>query len=121
MATINVVNDTDISGFHFIDGFPGVGIVAKIASDFIIDKLDMELYAEVHSNDLPPVALFHSDSRDITPVMRLFVDEENEIVAMRSGTPISAASEHFLEELLDWIEENNLTPIYQAGLPLDVD
>lgn len=118
---VKLNEDLDISGYDLIEGFPGIGLVAKISADYIIDRLDMEPYAEIYSPDLPKVAIFERDKPELQPAVRIFVDTSRQIAVLKSDAPISTSSREFMEDLIEWINDNNLKPIFQIGLPVDVE
>lgn len=66
MADLRVVDSgQDITGYHIIEGLPGTGLVAKIATDYIVEKLEMDLYAEIYSRELPQAAIFERNSEQL--------------------------------------------------------
>ena len=121
MTDFMVEKDIDISGFYLIEGMPGIGLVAKISSDYIVDKLTMDKYAEVYSDDIPSVAIFNQKDSQLKSSVRIFVDEENQILVLKSDTPISGDSNEFITSLVEWMKRNDLKPIFQAGLPFEVE
>lgn len=122
MTYFTILNeDLDISGYYLVEGLPGIGLVAKISADYLIDRLDMELYAEIYGEDLPKVPVFKKQNPEVKPAVRIFVDTEKEIVVLKSDAPVSIDAENFMEDVIDWIRENNLKPIFQVGLPVEVE
>jgi uncharacterized protein len=41
-----------------VEGFPGIGLVGNIASQHLIDELDMEYIGSMESKYFPPIAVF---------------------------------------------------------------
>ena len=122
MTEIKVLKeDIDISGYHLVEGLPGVGLVAKISSDYMIDQLGMETYAEVFDSSLSKVVVFERDDPELKSAMRIMVSEEHRIAVLKSDAPISAEDEDLVNSLIEWIDEKNLKPIFQVGLPMDVE
>lgn len=113
--------DLDISGYYLIEGLPGVGLVAKISADYLIDQLDMQPYAEIYGKDLPKVPVFKKENPAVKPAVRIFVDSEKEIAVLKSDAPVSIDAENFMEDVIDWIGEKDLKPIFQVGLPVEVE
>ncbi|OYR79395.1 3-isopropylmalate dehydratase, partial [Halorubrum distributum] len=70
MARISVLDDdVSLDEPTLIEGFPGVGLVGKIATDHLIDVHEMTHYANVHCDGLPPVAVYReSETAATTPV-----------------------------------------------------
>lgn len=118
MVEVKVRNEVDIEGGFFIEGVPGVGLASKIATDHLIDRLDMELYATVEAEGLPEVMIFEEGSRGLRPPVRIFVDEETGIFALTSDVLISHVDvEDFAGMMVDWMEEEAITPILLSGMP----
>ncbi|OLZ40924.1 3-isopropylmalate dehydratase [Natrinema saccharevitans] len=103
-----------------VEGFPGVGLVGKIATDHLIEQLEMEYYASVNCEGLPRIGVYREGDRTVRPPVRLYVDEDRDLLALRSDAPISAkAVESVAECLTGWIVEQGATPLYLSGLPAE--
>lgn len=121
MTEVKVVDDSiDIEGYHIVEGMPGTGLVAKIASDYIIEKLDMQLYAEIYSQQLPQAAIFERDEEELKPPVRIFASQEHGLAVFKSDSPVSAGADEFIETVAGWMEERGLKPVLQSGLPMEV-
>ena len=123
MVEIRTTDDSvDPSGTTLIEGMPGVGLVGKIATDHIIDRLDMEQFAEVRGDGIPPVTVFDSEERGVNPPIRLYIDPDEELVALRSDVPVHVMDAPlFAERLTEWVVENDVLPIYLGGLAAERD
>ena len=105
-----------------VEGFPGVGLVGKIATDHLIDQLEMDYYASVHCEGLPRIGIYRRGDGVIRPPVRLYVSEEANLFALQSDVPIgSQAVKTVAECLTGWILEHDATPLYLSGLPTDWD
>jgi len=118
MVEICTTDDSvDPSGATLVEGMPGVGLVGKIATDHIIDRLEMTQFAEVRGEGIPPVTVFDSEDRGVNPPIRLYIDPDEEIVALRSDVPVHVMDAPlFAERLTEWVVENDVLPIYLGGL-----
>lgn len=114
---VNQVNSMDLDDPRIIEGFPGSGLVAKIAVDHLIGRLDMDLYAEIHSADTPNAAMFEGDDYRIAAPVRIYGSEEENLLVITSDTPISANNDEFLDGLVKWIQEQELAPVFLVGIP----
>ncbi|MFB6159189.1 MAG: proteasome assembly chaperone family protein [Candidatus Nanohalobium sp.] len=122
MVDISVVNDeVDLEGYYLVEGLPGVGLVAKIASDFLIQKLEMEPYAEIYCDDFSSVTVFERDNPELKAAVRVFIDRESKVAVLKSDVPVSAESKNFMDSVTDWMGEEKLKPVFQIGLPVDVE
>ncbi|MDS0477891.1 proteasome assembly chaperone family protein [Natrinema sp. 1APR25-10V2] len=105
-----------------VEGFPGVGLVGKIATDHLVDELDMRYYASVHCEGLARIGVYRGGDRTARPPVRLYVSEEHDLLALQSDAPIaSSAVERVADCLTGWIVDQGATPIYLSGLPAERD
>ena len=105
-----------------VEGFPGVGLVGKIATDHLVDELDMRYYASVHCEGLAQVGIYRGGARTARPPVRLYVSEEHDLIALQSDAPVSSSAvESVADCLTGWIVEQGATPIYLSGLPAERD
>ena len=118
MARISVVDD-DISLAEptLVEGFPGVGLVGKIATDHLIETHEMTHYANVHCEGLPRVAVYHENDPTLRTPVRLYADEERDLIALRSDVPVSPGAATTVAGCLDgWFAETTVFPIFLSGL-----
>ncbi|WP_408958277.1 proteasome assembly chaperone family protein [Natrinema sp. 74] len=114
--------DVDLENPMLVEGFPGVGLVGKIATDHLVDELEMRYYASVHCEGLAKVGVYRGGDRTARPPVRLYVSEEHGLLALQSDVPIaSAAVERVADCLTGWIVSQGATPIYLSGLPAERD
>ncbi|ELY63893.1 hypothetical protein C489_17637 [Natrinema versiforme JCM 10478] len=123
MAAIRLQGpDADLENPTLVEGFPGVGLVGKIATDHLVEQLDMRYYASVHCEGLPRIGVYRGGDRTARPPVRLYVSEEHDLIALQSDAPIaSQAVESVADCLTGWIVEQDATPIYLSGLPAERD
>lgn len=107
--------EIELEGKYLVEGFPGVGLVAKIVADYIVGELDMDLYAEIHSEQTPSIAVFEKGGKARSPI-RIYVSEKENLLVLKSDAPVSSEDD-FIEDLNVWMDENGITPIYQLGIP----
>ncbi len=119
MTNIAVVADEiELDEPTLVEGLPGLGLVGKIATDHLIEQFDMTYYAAVDCNGIPQIAIYEDGKRDLLPPVRLYADEENDLLALRSDVPISSdAAPQFAECVTAWVDSNDATPLYLSGLP----
>jgi uncharacterized protein len=123
MTQIDVVDEeVSLDRPVLIEGFPGVGLVGKMAVDHIIDALEMDLYANVYCDSIPPVATYRKDERQLVTPVRLYVDAERNLLALQSDVPIGPeAATEFGDCVADWFATEEVVPIYISGLPRKID
>ncbi|MFD1571894.1 proteasome assembly chaperone family protein [Halorubrum laminariae] len=118
MARISVLDDdVSLSEPTLVEGFPGVGLVGKIATDHMIDEHEMVHYANVHCDGLPRVAVYHEDDSAVTAPVRLYADPERDLVALRSDVPVHPNAATEVANCLDsWFDETETFPVFLSGL-----
>ena len=123
MARISVLDDdVSLNAPTLIEGFPGVGLVGKIATDHLIDAHEMTHYANVHCDGLPPVAVYQEAEAAATTPVRLYADPANDLVALRSDVPVNPGAATEVAACLDsWFEDADLFPVFLSGLGREKD
>ena len=58
---ITVLKKPELNNPIFIEGLPGVGYIGRNVAGYLIDTLEAEKFAELHSFHFPPVAMLDSD------------------------------------------------------------
>ncbi|WP_129115738.1 proteasome assembly chaperone family protein [Halegenticoccus tardaugens] len=119
MAHVNILDeDLALDSPMLIEGLPGVGLVGKIAADHVASEFEMTHYANVHCEGIPRVAVYADGDPGLHTPVRLYADEERDLLVLRSDVPISpAAATEFANCVADWFDENDVTPIYISGIP----
>ena len=123
MANIRVHGPpVDLEEPALVEGFPGLGLVGKIATDHLIDELGMAYHASIHCEGLPLLGTYQADDRTIRPPVRIYVSESANLYCLQSDTPVSAGAVRSVADCLTaWIEDRDATPIYLSGLPAERD
>lgn len=104
----------------FVEGFPGLGLVGKIATDHLVRELDMRYFASVDCDGLPGIGVYRGGDRTARPPVRLYASEEHDLLALQSDAPIkSEVVDEVAECLTGWIVTQEATPIYLSGLPAE--
>ena len=123
MATVQVHGESaSLEDPVLVEGFPGLGLVGKIATDHLIDALEMRHYASIHCEGLPLVGVYRSGSSAVRPPVRVYLSESDDLLALQSDVPVSTGAVHNVAECLTaWIEAEDLLPLYLSGYPADAD
>jgi uncharacterized protein len=118
MAHINVVGDpASLSEPWMVEGLPGAGLVGKIAADHLVEEFSMDLYAHVHCEGIPQVAVY-DESAALRPPVRLHVEEAAGLVVLTSDVPVTpSAAGEVAECLAGWFDDHRVRPLYLSGLP----
>jgi uncharacterized protein len=117
MARISVLDDdVSLDEPTLVEGFPGVGLVGKIATDHMIEAHEMVHYADVHCDGLPRVAVYREDDPAVTTPVRLYADAEQNLVALRSDVPVKPGAATEVAGCLEaWFAETATFPIFLSG------
>jgi uncharacterized protein len=122
MAHVEELVDVTLSEPVLVEGLPGMGLVGKIAADHLVETFDMEFVAGVHCEGLPEVAVYHGGSPEVLPPVRIYADEEHDLLVLQSDVPVSAAAAgEFADCVTAWLESNGVFPIYLSGLAEEKD
>lgn len=93
MVEIRVTDESvDPTGATLVEGMPGVGLVGKIATDHLIEQLEMTEFATVRGEGIPPVTVFDGEDRGVHSPIRLYADPDEELLALRSDVPVHVLS-----------------------------
>jgi len=89
MTQIDIVDEElSLDSPVLIEGFPGVGLVGKMAVDHLVATFEMDHYANVYCDTIPPVATYQEDSRGLVTPVRLYADTDRDLLALQSDVPI---------------------------------
>ncbi|MGQ4555177.1 PAC2 family protein [Halobellus sp. GM3] len=121
MARISVLaDDVSLSEPSMIEGFPGVGLVGKIAADHLVEEFEMRHYANVYCDGVPKVAVYREGEAELQPPVRIYADETRDLLVLQSDVPVRPDAAVDLGECLDgWFDDLAVTPIYLSGIPSD--
>ncbi|MBR9689611.1 MAG: proteasome assembly chaperone family protein [Candidatus Altiarchaeota archaeon] len=97
---------------NIIIGFPSVGMVGSIASEFIIHKLGFEEVGHIRSEKLPALAIIRK-SKPEAPI-RIYQKDQTIVIVSDVMIPDSAAH-NFAEELANWIKSKKPKEIIILG------
>ncbi|SIR88157.1 proteasome assembly chaperone family protein [Natronorubrum thiooxidans] len=112
--------EPDLEEPTLVEGFPGIGLVGKIATDHLIDQLEMRYYASIDCEGLPRIGVYRGGDRTARPPVRLYVSDEHNLLALQSDVPIvSAAVNNVADCVTRWVVDHDATPIYLSGLPAE--
>jgi uncharacterized protein len=111
-------DDLALESPTLVEGLPGIGLVGKIAADHLVDTFEMTEYASIHCDGLPEIAVYREGDQQVKPPVRLYADEERDLLVLQSDAPVSAsAADEFATCLTGWLADNDVTPIYLSGMP----
>lgn len=99
-----------------IEGFPGIGLVGNIASQQIIDELEMEYIGSMDSRHFPPIAVLYEGL--INMPVRIYESVDNNIIMVVSDIPVNPVVAYDISRaFLDWAQSINVKEIVSlAGI-----
>lgn len=122
MAHIDIQNDVALDEPILVEGLPGVGLVGKIVADHLVKTLDMTQHATCHCDGIPRVAVYDESNRQVRHPVRIYADEQRDLLVLQSDVPVSPeAAPEFSTCLTAWFAEQNVTPLFLSGLPQKKD
>jgi uncharacterized protein len=101
-----------------IEGFPGIGLVGNIASQHLIEEMDMEYIGSIESRYFPSIAVLYEGL--INMPVRIYESVEHNLLIVISDIPIShSVSYDVSNALVDWAESINVKEIASiAGIAI---
>jgi uncharacterized protein len=101
-----------------IEGFPGIGLVGNIASQHMIEEMNMEYIGSIESRYFPSIAVLYEGL--INMPVRIYEKVEHNIIIVISDIPIShSVSYDVSNALVDWAESINVREIASiAGIAI---
>lgn len=81
-----------------IEGFPGLGLVGTIATEFLIEHLKAKPIGNVWSKDLPPIIAVH-EGKPVQPI-GVFYDEKNNIVILHAVSGVAGLEWDIADEIV---------------------
>lgn len=123
MARISTLaEDVSLSEPSLVEGFPGVGLVGKIAADHLVEEFEMTHYANVYCDGVPKVAVYAEDDAELRPPVRIYGDGDRDLLVLQSDVPIRPdAAVELAGCLSEWFDDQNVTPLYLSGIPREKD
>ena len=93
MAHVQVhADDIALDSPVLVEGLPGAGLVGKIAADHLIEEFGMHYYGAIHCDGLPEVAVYRGESSDVLPPVRLYADQERDLLVLQSDVPVTQSA-----------------------------
>ena len=119
MNRINEIGKVDFKDKPLIQAFSGSGAIGTIVSTFLINSLEMEQVAVVHSKTVPPVAIIRNGM--IEHPIRLF--QSDELALLTCEIPLTYGNiPDFIKMLVEFYIKHNVSHIVPVGgLPIIQD
>jgi uncharacterized protein len=122
MTNVSVQADVDVTEPSLVEGFPGVGLVGKIAADHLVAEFDMTHHANVYCDSLPKVAVYREGDAALQPPVRIYADGDRDLLVLQSDVPVGPDAAGELAACLSgWFDDLGVTPIYLSGIPEEKD
>jgi uncharacterized protein len=95
-----------------IEGFPSVGLVGSIATEYIATKLEMEEIGFIQSDRLPPVTIV----KDSVPKSPIRIYAKDNLVVFVSDTAIPESLTYDLARaIVEWAKKHGASKIISVG------
>ncbi|WP_292486174.1 proteasome assembly chaperone family protein [Methanohalobium sp.] len=99
-----------------IEGFPGIGLVGNIASQQIIDKMNMTYKGSIESKYFPPIVVLYQGL--VTMPVRVYESKEYNLLLVVSDIPINPSVSYDISKaLVGWSKSINVKEVVSiAGI-----
>lgn len=102
-----------------IEGLPGIGNVARIVVDYLIDSLKLEKFATIYSDTFPNAVFLDDKSVVELPNMELYLlkQKKNDIVFLVGDVqPVKESDSYYMSgRLLDLFDEMKISQLITLG------
>ncbi|MFH0798033.1 MAG: PAC2 family protein [Candidatus Woesearchaeota archaeon] len=82
-----------------IEGFPGLGLIGTICTEFLIKHMDAKSIGSIWSKDLMPIAAVH-ESKIVQP-LEIFYSEKHNVVILHALSDVKGMEWEISEALVD--------------------
>jgi uncharacterized protein len=121
MAEFTEIEAVAVSSPTLVEGFPGVGLVGKIAADHLVEAFGMTHHGNLHCEGLPPLVGYGADDPTLRTPVRLYADAERDLLVLQSDVPVAPGAARSVADCLGgWIGDE-VTPLYLSGIPAERD
>ncbi|MFB6122338.1 MAG: proteasome assembly chaperone family protein [Haloferacaceae archaeon] len=111
-------NELALESPTLVEGFPGLGMVASIATDRITEQLGLDGYGVIRSDDLPPVTTFENGR--VHDLVRVNAGAEPSVMTLQSDLPIPpTAFDSLAQCILDDLTDVFDRAVFLAGVPAE--
>jgi uncharacterized protein len=114
MIKINLFEKVNLSGYTFLEGFPGAGLVGPMAISYIIEKLPMKYIGYLESDKFPPLIAIHGERP--LPAVRVYMHDRTKVVTVLAEFAISIdLTYEMVECVYNFIKEHGISEIVSIG------
>lgn len=103
-----------------IEGFPGFGLVATIATEFLVEHLNAKLIGRIELEEVPPVIAVHDN--EVVEPLGIFYDKKNNIIILHALTNLAGLEwkiSDILVKLYKDLKAKELISIEGVGSPVE--
>lgn len=99
-------NEPSVKNPILIEGFPGIGLVGNIASQYIVNELKMTYLGAMSSKFFPPLAVLLGGV--VNMPVRIYEDAAKGIVILTADIPVHPLASYDIgREIVSWAESIN--------------
>lgn len=114
--SLEISSMPELQNPKLICGLPGSGYVAKLAIDYVIDKLGAKQFGSIYSSSFPPQVSIQKDGTiDLVKNSLYYCHTDGQDLVLLTGDaqPVSAQGEYALaEEIIELSKKMNVNEIY---------
>jgi uncharacterized protein (TIGR00162 family) len=104
-------------GAVLVEGLPGIGNVARIATDFLVEKLKAKRFITIYSYSFPNSVFINQDSTVELPKIEFYYAKKpNIVILMGDAQPIDEKDSYALcEKILDIVQQLGIKEVITLG------
>jgi uncharacterized protein len=116
IVKITLERETTVKNPVLIEGFPGIGLVGNIASQYIVNELNMTYLGAMSSRYFPPLAVLLGGI--VNMPVRIYEDAGKDLVVVTSDIPIHPMVSYDIgREVVSWAQSINAKEVVcMAGI-----
>jgi uncharacterized protein len=115
---LDIKIDEILKNATIIEGFPSLGLVSTIATEFLIEHLGAKSIGRIETDKLSPIAIIH-ESKVIEP-LEVFYDKKHNLILLRALTEVSDIERELANIILELAKKVGAKEIINLeGIPED--
>ncbi len=115
MININLIKKADFSGFTFLEGFPGIGLVGPMSISYLVNKLGFDYIGYLESDAIPSLVSIHDNQPQ--PPLRLYLSKKYKLLVLFSevSLPPNINVYGISRDIYDFLKKGGVSRIISIG------
>ena len=104
---INLSKEVQSENPIIVEGFPGIGLIGNIVSQYIVKELNAEYIGNINSMHFPPVAILEGGI--ITSPAKIYECTGKDLVILQSNVFVDIPASYYVgKAIVEWAQEINM-------------